>query len=195
VRKLPLLLCNLRTEIGYGAHQLHWLGQVHDAGLPATLVQAHETQLAFVQRLIAELGCFFWFDSDGKEEQLFIANELAQTPFSAPLLSLDDTKRQAMAGKDSPLRMSWHTFEPAVAFATHNRPHQPIQATAATASASLAQSYLPLPESGKQRAQQQNLAHANAATQQFHLSGCYPTLGCGMSASIPPFLAQRPRLR
>ena len=174
-------------EIGYGAHQIHWLGQINDTGLTATLVQANESQLAFVQRLLAELGCFFWLDSDGQEEQIYIANELAQTPFAAPLLSIDDTKRQAMAGKDSPLRMSWHVAKPASRFTTHSRPSQPINVAAGMTDDHSQQTFLPLPQSGEQQANRQNQAHAEAVTQQWHLDGCYPTLGCGFSASIPPF--------
>ena len=180
------------AELGYGQHQVLWHGQINDHDLPATLLQANESQLAFVQRLLAELGCFFWFDSDGEEENLNIANNLAMTPFTPPLISLDDTQRQAMAGKDSPLRRQWTTATPSATYISHARPQRPVRPSPAThkkseqKAAHAQQVFQPLPEAAQSRVERQNQQH-HAVTRSWLLEGSLPMLACGHSSTLPAF--------
>lgn len=98
-------------ELGYGPDQIHWLGNISEAELQPTVLQAQEAQLDFLQRLLAELGCFFWFDSDGHDEQIYIANSLVESPFLPNICSDEHQRKAVMNGVDSPLTAQWSNNE------------------------------------------------------------------------------------
>ncbi|TCS41903.1 contractile injection system protein, VgrG/Pvc8 family [Reinekea marinisedimentorum] len=174
----------LLSELGYGRWQIHWHSDVSEAVLPAVFVQANESQLAFFKRLVAELGCFFWFDSDGKEEQINFAADFAHTPFTAAIVSIEQTKREAMAGKDSPLTRTWQTVMPAASYQNHGRPAQPLKAVASN---DPYQSPLALNEGAKAQAERQNQKHTLASSEQFFIQGSFPLIATGHSSAIPVY--------
>ncbi|TCS41286.1 contractile injection system protein, VgrG/Pvc8 family [Reinekea marinisedimentorum] len=171
-------------ELGYGRWQIHWHSDINESALTATFIQANESQLSFFKRLVAELGCFFWFDSDGKEEQINIALDFAHTPFTAPIVTTEQTKREAMAGKDSPLTRAWVSTMPTATYQMHCRPQQPLKAAS---SASNCESTLSLQEGAKAQAENQNRKNQLAGSEQFFVTGSFPILACGYSSAIPAY--------
>ncbi|WP_411744274.1 contractile injection system protein, VgrG/Pvc8 family [Reinekea sp.] len=101
------IIDQLLQELGYGADQIHWLGNSSETELEPSVLQAQEAQLSFFQRLLAELNCFFWFASDGHDEQIYIANSLVETQFLANIIGDEQQRKAVMNGVDSPLIAQW----------------------------------------------------------------------------------------
>ncbi|MBU2862314.1 LysM peptidoglycan-binding domain-containing protein [Reinekea forsetii] len=181
------------VELGYTAHQINWYIDSTETGLHTTLLQAGESQLNFVKRLLAELQCFFWFDSHNYDETIHIANNLVQTPFTPPITSIEEQKRASLQGKDSPLTMYWQQALPAKFFNTYTRPALPISTERSDTkhigynSAYIEETHLPLPESARQSAELQSQQHQTANQAGFILKGSFPTVAPGFSINIPVF--------
>jgi len=91
-------------ELGYQRDQIIWNGPFDITDIPPPLLQASETHFNFVQRLLGELGCFYWFDCDGRDEQTCIANDFARTQYTSNILLAEQQTKAALYGQDSPLR-------------------------------------------------------------------------------------------
>lgn len=172
----------LLLECGYASSDIHWHGTIQEGALPAALLQAGETQLKFLQRLVAELQLFFWFESDGHTDQIHLANEFAQTPFCPPLISPEQGRKAIMNGESSPLTAQWQREHDAPVFPNEQRPLVPADSETTEQYTR----FLPLSEAACTAAAQQGRAHQRATKAQWTLIGAYPGLSPGISLSPPP---------
>ncbi|EAR09285.1 contractile injection system protein, VgrG/Pvc8 family [Reinekea blandensis] len=168
-------------ELGYNREQIVWLAQGHEADQRPALLQAGETHLAFISRLLAELGCFFWHAGELENEQICIADNLVQTSFLPPLISLQQAKKAALNGEANPLKRHWSAPEAGKVFALDLHPTEPGKTTAYQRDTNM-----PLAPGLAARAGQQSQTHAQSMSLQWQLEGTFPTLSVGSSVALPP---------
>ena len=172
------IVSQVLQELGYAPEQIIWLGQPSEKHLSASLVQADESQLAFIQRLLAELQCLYWFDSDDELEKICIGTELGQAPMCPELISLSEAKKAALNGEARPMKAFFKQPKPG------QRLHQPEQAAQRARGLDV---FLPLPDGGAELATRQSVAHRQAVARGWTLTGNYPILASGFGVEPPSY--------
>jgi len=170
-------------ELGYQRDQIIWHGPFDNTDIPPPLLQANETHFNFVQRLLGELGCFYWFDCDGRDEQICIANDFARTQYTSNILSAEQQTKAALYGQDSPLRAKVTDAAPVKHFSQQQRP---ADIGKKPEGPSQEQFEPPLPEQAKRNAEAQSKQHQQAFIETWTLTGTWPTLIPGFSLVLPP---------